>query len=146
MAVPILTVALPVSNAQVHPPRLLIATLVGIYALILLWLRSLQIRVAEDRLIFQSLFRGRSELSAHEIASVELKFELRGFGGPLKLVVCTKDRPREPAMSINAKVFRTEAIQAVLAFGDRVAQANSHDLEDGVTMKLLRKVRSKKER
>lgn len=123
-----------------------VVVVLSVYGCSLAWLRSFLIRIERDQLVFRSLFRGTKAVAVEDIKSVELKFEFGGGGGPLKLVVESRELPGEPALMINAKVFSQEAIETVLDFGNRVARADSHSLKDGVVWKLLGEHRAKRKR
>lgn len=115
----------------------------ALWIFVTVWLAAFEIRITDDQLIFSALFGGTKRIQHSEIRKISLRFDLSGWGGPLGLWVHPKDRKRKKS-SINAKVVRQEAIRAVLDLGERVANADSRGLEDGIVMKTIRKRRSRK--
>jgi hypothetical protein len=114
----------------------------GIYALVLYWLHRFEVLISDDELIFRSLF-GERRMRRDDIAMVRLGFDMSSGGGPLRLIVQSKNEPDVKAMSINAKVLSREAICAVLDLGSRVSPSDG-GLEDGVVMRVVRKRQSKR--
>jgi hypothetical protein len=112
------------------------------FLIAVLWLALFQIDITEDELVFRSLFGGRRRIKHDDIRKIRLGVALSG-SGPLRLVVQPKDQDTQ-AFSINAKVFSSAAIRAVLDLGERVATADSSGLEDGIITRTVRRRRTKK--
>jgi len=56
----------------------------------------------------------------------------------MRLVIEPREGSGARDLDINAKVFSRAAIDAVLALGARVAEADDGGLRDGVTLRALR--------
>lgn len=115
----------------------------GLLSFSLIWARFFEIRITHDELVFRSLFGGTKRIAHADIHKIHLGVDLSGKGGILQLFVEPKDRTAR-AMSINAKVFTSEAVRAVLDLGRRVAMTDSGGLEEGLVMRTARKRRSRK--
>jgi hypothetical protein len=112
---------------------------VAISGLAFAWLYAFQIVLMPTKLTFRSLFRGRRSIRHDQIRKVRLTWSLqRCTRGPLRLVVEPRDGTGVREFDINAKVFSRAAINAVLDWGARVAEADDGGLRDGVVMKTLR--------
>ena len=115
----------------------------GLWVFSIVWLRTFEIRITDDELIFRTLFGGTKRIHHGDIRKVLVRFDLSGWGGPLRLWVHPKDTNKKK-FSINAKVFGQEAIRAVLDLGDRVATADTGRLDDGIVLRTVRTRRSRK--
>lgn len=102
------------------------------------WLFSFRIVLTPTEVIFRSLFRGRQSIRHEQIKIVRLIFAVRRNRGPFRLVIEPRDGSGVRELDINAKVFSMAAIDAVLALGARVAQADDGGLRQGIFMKKLR--------
>src|SRR5438093_10992420 len=101
------------------------AVAVAISGFALAWLLSFRIVLTERDVQFRSLFRGRKSIRHDQIKRVRLTWSLRGAArGPMRLVIEPRDGSRAGELSVNAKVFSRAAIEAVLAVGARVAEAD----------------------
>ena len=106
----------------------------------LAWLLSFRIELTETEVQFRSLFRGRKSIRHDQIKKVLLTWNLRGGArGPMRLVIEPRDGSSVGELSINAKVFSRAAVDAVLALGARVAEADGGGLRDGVVLRAFRK-------
>jgi hypothetical protein len=103
------------------------------------WLRSFEIRITNDELVFRSLLGGEQRTRHDQILKVRLGLDLSGRGGILRLSIEARGGGQTPPMAINAKVFSREAIRAVLELGERVATVDSGGLEDGIVMRAARR-------
>lgn len=113
------------------------------YVLLLVWATLFRIVITDEELIFRSLFGRHKRLALTQIEKVKLDFGFRYGGGPLRLVVESKEAPGEVAMAINAKVFAAGAVRAVLDLGTGVGESDSFaSLEGGVVKRSIRKRRS----
>lgn len=113
------------------------------YVFLLIWAATFRIEITATELVFRSLIGGTKRVAHADIQKIRLGVDLTGRGGILRLFVKLKDRNARE-ISINAKVFTSEAVRAVLDLGNRVATADSGGLEDGLVMKPARKRRSPK--
>lgn len=113
------------------------------YVFLLLWAATFRIEITDTELVFRSLIGGTKRIAHADIQKIRLGTDLSGRGGILRLFVKTKDR-KAREISINAKVFTSEAVRAVLDLGAQVATADSGGLQDGIVMRTGRKRRSRK--
>lgn len=113
------------------------------YAVVIYWLHRFEVCITDEELIFRGLL-GERRIRHDEIGLIRLGFDLSHGGGPLRLFVESRDRPKVAAMSINAKVLPREAIRAVLDLGSRVARSETGGLEDGIVAKVVRRRRSRR--
>jgi hypothetical protein len=101
--------------------------LVGIVAAVLVWiivwLAAFRIEITDTELVFRALIGGTRRIHHSDISKISLRFDLSGWGGPLRLWVQPKSRT-VAKFSINAKVFDRDAIRAVLDLGEQVATSN----------------------
>lgn len=115
---------------------------VGLFAFLLcfslIWAKAFEIRITDDELVFRSLFGGTRRIALADIRAIRLSVDVSGKGGILQLLVGSKDRNAQ-TMSINAKVFTSEAVRAVLDLGKQVSTSDSGDLDDGILMRTVRK-------
>jgi hypothetical protein len=108
------------------------------YVVLLIWAATFRIEITETELVFRSLIGGTKRVAHMDIEKIRLGIDLSGRGGILRLFVKTKNRGARE-ISINAKVFRSEAVRAVLDLGRRVATAEDGGLEEGIVAKGVRK-------
>ena len=121
----------------INPKALFIAIVVSGFAFA--WLFSFRIVLTPTELFFRSLFRGQQSIRHDQIKRVHLTWSLqRRTRGPMRLVIEPREGSGARDLDINAKVFSRAAIDAVLALGARVAEADDGGLRDGVTMRARR--------
>lgn len=94
-----------------------------------LYIRSNEIRIEEDRIVFRSLFGGtRSMLLSHisHIAITEFVYETwrEKNGPPIKLRVYPASGSGSSQISINARLFRGEDLEYILETFDGTATRN----------------------
>jgi hypothetical protein len=113
------------------------------YVFLLIWAATFRIEITETELVLRSLLGGTKRIAHADVQRIRLGTDLSGQGGILRLFVKPKGRGARE-ISINAKVFTSEAVRAVLDLGKHVATANSGGLNDGIVAKAVRKRRSRK--
>lgn len=114
-----------------------VAMFLLVYAFLLVWAATFRIEITDTELVFRSLIGGTKRMGRSDIKNIRLGIDLSGRGGILRLFVEPKRRNARE-MSINAKVFTSEAVRAVLALGT-AATVDLGGLEDGVVTKARRK-------
>jgi hypothetical protein len=107
-------------------------------AFVFAWLICFRIVLTPTEVIFHSLPRGRQSIRHDQIKLVRLIFVLKQTRGPFRLVIEPRDGSGARELDINAKVFSMKAIDAVLALGARVAQADDGGLRAGILRKKLK--------
>lgn len=119
-----------------------IATAVSV--LLFACLLRYQIAITPDEVIFRNPLRKRS-IRQDQIGKVSLVWinpfrrqNADAFKAPMRLVIEPREGSGAPRLEINAKLFSGEAIDALIALGDRLAEADDGGLRDGVVMKYLR--------
>lgn len=122
------------------------AIFLGVLIFVYVWLGSFLIRIEERHLVLRSLTGGRIRVPLDAVRKVWLDVNLQNAGGPLRLFIRT-DRDDIGTVSINAKVFRPDAIEAVLALGHGVDGRHDADpLQEGIVAGLLDRDRPRKKR
>ena len=58
-----------------------------LWLLCVVWLAAFEIRITDRELIFRALLGGTRRIRHEEIQGVSLRFDLSGWGGPLRLRV-----------------------------------------------------------
>jgi hypothetical protein len=117
-------------------PGALFASAVSVFAFA--WVFRFRIEITETELTFCGLFQGRRRIKHEDIKKVRLAWKFwRTAGGPLRLIVETKNAAGPKEVSINAKVFSGATIDAVLELGRRVAEADDNGLRQGIIMKWV---------
>lgn len=107
----------------------------------LAWLLSFQIELTPDEVSFRSLFRGRKRIRNEQIKKVSLTFDFwRRREGPWQLIIEPRDRSTKE-LRINAKFFSRAGIDAVLARGGEVAEADDSGLREGVALPTFRELK-----
>ena len=108
------------------------------------WLSSFRIVITPTEVRFRSLFRGQQSIRHDQIQKVRLAWSFQSrTRGPMRLIIEPRDGSGLRQFDINAKVFSRAAIDAVLDFGARVAEADDGRLRDGVVLRTLRQRKKK---
>ena len=105
----------------------------------LAWLLSFRIVLTQTEVQFRSLFRGQKRIRHDQIKKVRLAWSFRWRArGPMRLIIEPRDGTGARELSVNAKVFSRAAVEAVLAVGAHVAEADDGGLRDGVVLRAVR--------
>lgn len=115
-----------------------------LYVVLIVWALAFRIQITDTELVFRSLFSGTQRIAHENIGLIKLNFSFGHGGGPLRLIVESRAAPGQVAMAINAKVFSSRAVRAVLNLGKHAATARSGELEEGVVMGVIRRRRRPK--